>query len=157
MTITVDQIKELREETGAGIMDAKRALESAHSNSKFQTPNSKLEEAKRILREKGIEKAEKKADRETGAGYVFSYVHFNGKVGSLVKLACETDFVAKTEDFQNLGKEIAMQVASMKPENVDELLKQDYLRDSSKTIEAMIKVISGKTGENIRVVAIVAM
>lgn len=154
MTITVDQIKELREETGAGIMDAKRALQQAHENPKFKTPNSKLEEARRILREKGIEKAEKKAERETGAGYVFSYVHFNGKVGSLIKIACETDFVAKTEDFQNLGKEIAMQVASMKPESVDELLKQDYLRDPSKTIEGMIKNLSGKTGENIRIVAI---
>jgi translation elongation factor EF-Ts len=65
--------------------------------------------------------------------------------------------VAKTEDFQALGKEIAMQVASMKPENIDELLKQDYLRDSSKTIEAMIKALSGKTGENIRVVAIASL
>ena len=65
--------------------------------------------------------------------------------------------MAKTEDFQNLGKEIAMQVASMKPETVDELLKQDYLRDTSKTIEAMIKVMSGKTGENIRVVSIASM
>ncbi len=157
MTITVDQIKELREETGAGIMDAKRALEEAHLNSKFQTPKSKLDEAKRILEAKGVKKAESKAERETVAGHVFSYVHFNGKVGSLIKMACETDFVAKTEDFQTLGKEIAMQVASMKPESVDELLKQDYLRDTSKTIEGMVKALSGKTGENIRVLAIASM
>lgn len=157
MKITLEQIKELREETGAGIMDAKRALQQAHENPKFKTPNSKLEEARRILREKGIEKAEKKAERETGAGYVFSYVHFNGKVGSLVKLVCETDFVAKTEDFQKLGKEIAMQVASMKPESVEELLKQDYLREPSQTIEGMIKALSGKTGENIRVIGIACL
>lgn len=157
MAIMVDQIKELREETGAGVMDAKRALEAAHLNPKFQTPNSKLEEARRILMDKGMKRADEKAERETEAGYVFAYVHFNGKVGSLIKLACETDFVAKTADFQNLGKEIAMQVASMKPESVEELLKQDYLRDSSKTIEELIKVISGKTGENIKIIAIACL
>ncbi len=148
MTITVDQIKELREETGAGIMDVRKALTECEGDVKA---------AKAWLEKKGMKRAEDKAERVTEAGYVFAYVHFNGKVGSLVKLACETDFVAKTEDFQNLGKEIAMQVASMKPETVDELLKQDYLRDTSKTIEAMIKVMSGKTGENIRVVSIASM
>lgn len=148
MTITVDQIKELREETGAGIMDVRKALTESNGDTK---------KAKAWLEKKGMKRAEDKAERVTEAGYVFSYVHFNGKVGSLVKLACETDFVAKTEDFQNLGKEIAMQVASMKPESVEELLKQDYLRDSSKTIEAMIKLISGKTGENIKVVSIACL
>lgn len=148
MTITMDQIKELREETGAGIMDVRKALTESNGDSK---------KAKEWLEKKGMKRAEDKAERETEAGYVFAYVHFNGKVGSLVKLACETDFVAKTEDFQRLGKEIAMQVASMKPESVEDLLKQDYLRDSSKTIEAMIKLISGKTGENIRVVGISAL
>jgi elongation factor Ts len=148
MTITVDQIKELREETGAGIMDVRKALTECKGDVKA---------AKIWLEKKGMKRAEDKAERVTEAGYVFAYVHFNGKVGSLVKLACETDFVAKTEDFQNLGKEIAMQVASMKPETVEELLKQDYLRDTSKTIEAMIKVMSGKTGENIRVVSIASM
>jgi elongation factor Ts len=144
----MDQIKQLREETGAGIMDVRKALTESNGDTKA---------AMEWLEKKGMKRAAEKADRVTEAGYVFSYVHFNGKVGSLVKLACETDFVAKTEDFQNLGKEIAMQVASMKPENVDELLKQDYLRDSSKTIEAMIKALSGKTGENIKVVAIAAL
>lgn len=148
MAITMDQIKQLREETGAGIMDVRKALTESNGDTKA---------AMEWLEKKGMKRAAEKADRVTEAGYVFSYVHFNGKVGSLVKLACETDFVAKTEDFQNLGKEIAMQVASMKPENVDELLKQDYLRDSSKTIEAMIKALSGKTGENIKVVAIAAL
>lgn len=148
MTITVDQIKELREETGAGIMDVRKALTESDGDTK---------KAKEWLEKKGIKRAGEKSERETGALYVFSYVHFNGKVGSLIKLACETDFVAKTEDFQNLGKEIAMQVASMKPENVEELLKQDYLRDSSKTIEGMITALSGKTGENIKVVNAVWM
>jgi elongation factor Ts len=145
MTITVDQIKELREETGAGIMDVRKALTESDGDTK---------KAKEWLEKKGMKRAAEKSERETEAGYVFSYVHFNGKVGSLIKVACETDFVAKTEDFQTLGREIAMQVASMKPENVEELMKQDYLRDSSKTIESMIKVLSGKTGENIKIVAI---
>lgn len=148
MAITVDQIKELREETGAGIMDVRKALTESDGDTK---------KAKEWLEKKGMKRAAEKSERETEAGYVFSYVHFNGKVGSLIKLACETDFVAKTEDFQALGKEIAMQVASMKPESVDELLKQDYLRDTSKTIEAMIKIISGKTGENIKVVSIASL
>lgn len=129
-------------------MDVRKALTESDGDTK---------KAKAWLEKKGMKRAEDKAERQTEAGYVFSYVHFNGKVGSLVKLACETDFVAKTEDFQNLGKEIAMQVASMKPESVEELLKQDYLRDSSKTIEAMTKAISGKTGENIRVISIAWM
>ena len=145
MTITVAQIKKLRDETGLGIMDVRKALTESDGDTK---------KAKAWLTKKGLKRAAEKAERDTSAGYVFSYVHFNGKVGSLAKLVCETDFVAKTEDFQKLGKEIAMQVASMKPESVDELLKQDYLRDPSKTIEGMIKALSGKTGENIKIVAI---
>lgn len=148
MAITVDQIKELREETGAGIMDVRKALTESDGD---------VKKAKAWLEKKGLKRAADKAERDTVAGYVFSYVHFNGKMGSLVKLACETDFVAKTEDFQAMGKEIAMQVASMKPESVEELLKQDYLRDSSKTIEGMIKALSGKTGENVNVVAIAVL
>jgi elongation factor Ts len=148
MAITLDQIKELREETGAGIMDVRKALTESEGDTK---------KAKAWLEAKGMKRAAEKSERDTEAGYVFSYVHFNGKVGSLIKMACETDFVAKTEDFQNLGKEIAMQVASMRPETVEELLKQDYLRDTSKTIEAMIKVVSGKTGENIKVVNIASL
>ena len=144
-TITVEQIKKLRDETGLGIMDVRKALTESEGD---------VSKAKAWLEKKGLKRAAEKAERETGAGYVFSYVHFNGKVGSLVKLVCETDFVAKTEDFQLLGKEIAMQVASMKPENVEELLKQDFLKDSSKTIEGMIKALSGKTGENIKITAI---
>ena len=144
----LEMIKKLREETDAGVMDVRKALTESKGDVKA---------AKAWLEAKGMKRAEEKSERTTEAGYVFSYVHFNGKVGSLIKLACETDFVAKTEAFQTLGKEIAMQVASMKPETVEELMKQDYLKDSSKTIEAMIKLISGKTGENIRVVAIASL
>lgn len=148
MTITVDQIKKLREETGLGIMDVRKALTESDGD---------VKKAKAWLAKKGMKRAEDKAERDTEEGYVFAYAHFNGKVGSLVKLACETDFVAKTEDFQSLGREIAMQVASMKPESVAELLKQDYLRDSSKTIETLIKALSGKTGENIKIVSIASL
>lgn len=145
MTAMLDQIKELREETGAGIMDVRKALTESKGD---------LTKARAWIKKKGLARAESKEGRETGSGAVFSYVHFNGKVGALVKLACETDFVAKTEDFQTLGREIAMQVASMKPANVDELVKQDYLRDSTQTIDELVKALSGKTGENIKVVAI---
>ncbi|MFH1244276.1 MAG: translation elongation factor Ts [bacterium] len=148
MTITVDQIKKLREETGAGIMDVRKALTESGGDSA---------KAKAWIEKKGMKRAEEKSERETMAGHVFAYVHFNGKVGALVKLACETDFVAKTEDFQKLGKEVAMQVASMKPKDMAELLKQDYLKDSGKTVEELVKAVSGKVGENIRVIAIAAL
>ncbi len=146
--ITMDQIKQLRDETGAGVMDVRRALTESGGD---------VAKAKAWIEKKGLKRAEEKSERETEAGYVFAYVHFNGRVGALVKLACETDFVAKTDDFQTLGKEIAMQVASMKPASVAELLAQDYLKDSSKTVETLIKGVTGKTGENIRVLAIAAL
>ncbi len=146
--ITTDQIKALREETGAGIMDVRKALTECEGD---------VERARAWIEKKGLKRAAEKSDRETGVGFVFSYVHFNGKVGSLVKLACETDFVAKTDDFQALGRELAMQVASMKPATVEELLSQDYLKDSSKTVEALIKGVTGKTGENIRVLSIAVL
>ena len=147
-TITAQDVKKLREETGAGIMDAKKALTEAKGN---------FDEAKKIIAKKGIERADKKADRETGVARVFAYVHFNGKTGAMVKLACETDFVAKTDDFATLGKELAMQVASMMPESTEELLKQDYLRDSKKTIAELVKEVSGKTGENVQIAEFVRL
>ena len=98
-----------------------------------------------------MEKADKKLARETHQGKVFSYVHATGKIGVLVSLLCETDFVAKTDDFNNLGKELCLQVASMQPETVEDLLKQEYIRDSSQTIEDLIKAVIGKLGENLKV------
>ena len=108
--------------------------------------------AKEWLRKKGIEKAAKKAEREVKAGQVFSYVHHTGRLGSMVALACETDFVAKTDDFQKLGRELALQVASTQPESVEVLLEQEYIRDPSKKISELIKEVIGKLGENIRVI-----
>ncbi|MBI4099693.1 translation elongation factor Ts [Candidatus Microgenomates bacterium] len=141
MMISVDEIKKLRELTGAGIADCREALEDSKGD---------LKKAQEFLKKKGIEKAEKKADRETGQGRVFSYVH-GGRIGVLVSLLCETDFVAKTDEFQNLGKELCLQVASMDPKNAAELLKQEYIRDSAVTIGDMIKSVIGKLGENIKV------
>ncbi len=139
--ISVDEIKKLRELTGAGIADCREALEEAKGD---------LKKAQEYLAKKGIEKAEKKSDRETGSGRVFSYVH-SGKIGVLVSLLCETDFVAKTDEFNNLGKELCLQVASMNPKNTAELLKQEYIRDSAQTIGDMIKLVVGKLGENIKI------
>lgn len=142
MKITIDQIKELRELTGAGIMDVRKALEASDGDKK---------KALAILKEKGAEIAEKKKERTTASGLVVSYVHANGKVASLVELLCETDFVARNEEFKNLAHEIAMQIAAMNPKNVDELLKQEYIRDAAKTIDDLIKELIGKIRENIKI------
>lgn len=139
----IEEIKKLRAETGAGVMDARRALEESGGD---------MEKAKAWIKQKGLARAEKKADRETGAYYVFAYVHHNGRVGALLKLACETDFVARNEKFQELGKELVMQVASMAPKTVEEFLQQDYLRDTTKTIGELIKETAGVIGENIKVI-----
>jgi elongation factor Ts len=100
---------------------------------------------------KGLSKAAKKSDRETGDGLVSTYIHAGGKIGAMVELACETDFVAKTEDFEQLAREIAMQIASMKPEKVEDLLAQSYIRDPKKTIEELVKETIAKVGENIKI------
>lgn len=142
MAISIDLIKKLREETKVGIADVKRALEQNGGD---------LEKAKVWLSEQGISKAAKKADRETGEGVVVSYIHAGGRIGALVKIGCETDFVANNEDFLSLAKEIAMQVASMDPENVAELEKQSYIRDPKKTIEDLVKEAIAKIGENIKI------
>lgn len=142
MSISADQIKKLREITQAGFSDVKMALEEAAGD---------IKKAEEILRKKGFEKAAKKSDRETGQGIVESYVHQTGKVGVLVSLLCETDFVARTDEFKHLAHEIAMQVAAMAPKNTEELLKQEYIRDGSKTIETLVKETIAKLGENIKI------
>lgn len=139
----MDKIKELREITGAGIMDAKRALEEAKGD---------MKKAQEIIAEKGLAKAAKKSDRSTAAGRVYSYIHSTGKVGAMVEIACETDFVAENADFVNLCKEVAMQIASMNPENVESLLAMDYIRDGSKKIDDLVKALIAKTGENMKIV-----
>ncbi len=135
---TATDIKQLREETGAGMMDCKKALDEAEGN---------YDRAKEIVRERGLMKADKKSDRETKEGYIASYVHTNNKVASMVEILCETDFVARNDEFQGMARNIAMQVVSMNPATVEELLEQDYLREPSLTIQDYVKEISGKIGE----------
>ena len=139
--MSLDLIKKLREETGAGIADCKEALKESGND---------LEKAKIYLKQKGFEKGSSKGDREVKAGIVDVYSH-NGKVGVLVELLCETDFVARTEDFKNLAHELSLQIASMNPSSVEELLKQEYIRDNSMIVDQLVKSISGKLGENIQV------
>lgn len=141
MNISVNEIKQLREETGAGIADCRQALEASSGD---------MEKAKAWLKEKGLEKSAGKSDREVKAGIVETYSH-GGKMGVLVTLLCETDFVARTEDFKHLAHELALQIASMRPENGEALLKQEYIRDGSQTIDALIKSYIAKLGENIKV------
>ncbi len=106
MEITASLVKKLREETGAGMMDCKKALVEADGD---------IEKAKEILRKKGIDAASKKAGRATGNGRIESYIHMEGKIGVLIEVGCETDFVARTDDFKQLARNLAMQIAAMKP------------------------------------------
>jgi elongation factor Ts len=139
-------------------MDCKKALEASDGD---------FEKAKKILGEMGIATAAKKADRVTQQGLVESYIHAGGRIGVIVEVACETDFVARTDDFKSLARDIAMQVAAMNPLVVSEdqplpdsaegrvdevvLLKQDWIKDGSKDIRSLINETIGKTGENIQV------
>ena len=140
MKIDVEGIKRLRDKTGASIADCKMAIQESKGDSK---------KALDWLRTRGFEKAAKKADRTTSQGLVESYIHQNGRVGALVEVMCETDFVARTDEFKNLVHEICMQVAAMNPKDVVSLLKQEYIRDSSKTVSDLIKEAIAKLGENI--------
>lgn len=136
-----EDIQKLREITGAGVMECKRALEDASGD---------LEKAKILIGERGLLKAEKKAGRETGAGLLESYIH-NGRVGVLLELRCETDFVVKADPVKDLAHELAMHIASMDPENVEALLAQPYFRDPDQTVESVIKQVIARVGENLKV------
>jgi elongation factor Ts len=168
--IATDQIKKLREETQAPVMEVKRALEESGGDVAI---------AKGILNKRALVRAEKKKERQAGEGRIFSYIHnvdggpsgshthrvgesaterergqhmhTGGKVGVLLELRCETDFVAKNDLFQNLGKELAMQVASMDPKDVALLLQQDYIRDPSKKVADLVGEVSGTVGEKLEI------
>lgn len=147
MEITAEQVRELREKTGAGIMDCKKALKESKGD---------FTGAMTYLREKGLAAAQKKAGRATGEGIVYSYIHSGGKVGVLVEMNCETDFVAKTEDFRNLVKDVAMHIAAMNPVYVKrEDVPQDILgkekdiyaaqaKESGKPEKVIDKMVEGK-------------
>lgn len=142
MKISIEQIKKLREKTGAGISDCRQALVAAKGD---------FGRALEILKEKGTEIVAKKAGRATGQGLIETYVHTDGRVAAVVELQCETDFVARTPDFKNLAHELALQIASMDPTDVDELLHQEYIRDSARTIKDLVAEVIAKTGENIKI------
>lgn len=142
MKVDFDLIRRLREETGAPVMRVKKVLEEC---------NNDVDKTLSILRKEGFERAEKRGDRVTGQGVIASYVHHSKKVAALVELLCETDFVARNEIFQGLAYDLAMQVASMSPKDVDDLLSQDFVKDPSKKVSDLLKEVIAKTGENIRV------
>ncbi len=154
--ISATKVKELRDLTGAGIMDCKRALESTGGDAS---------KAAEILKEQGLAKAAKRSERKAEQGTIDSYIHAGGRIGVLVEVNCETDFVARTDDFRQLAHDIAMQVAATNPRIVgneeptdgatgdvpaeETLLKQPFIKDPGITVEDLVKGVISKTGENI--------
>ena len=153
MASTTELIKELRERTSAGVMDCKKSLDESNGN---------VDKAEQILKEQGIASAAKKAGRDTDQGLIETYIHSGGRIGAMVEVNCETDFVARTKEFSDLAHDIAMQVAAMNPSTLEEnntdvesdnssLLQQPFIKDPSKNIQELINETVGKLGENIRV------
>lgn len=155
--VSTDDVRRLREQSGAGIMDCKRALEESQGN---------FDKAMEELRQKGLAQAAKRSDRSTDQGLVEAYIHTGGRVGAMVEIVCETDFVARTEVFRELAHNIAMQVTATSPASVSEdelpedaegepreivLLQQPFIKDPSRTIQDLIQEAMLSTGENIRV------
>jgi elongation factor Ts len=136
--IKASDIASLRKKAGAGVMDCKEALIKANGNK---------EKALEILKAMGKDKAKKRADRMTNQGLIECYVHKGARIGAMVEVACETDFVARTLDFKKLAHNAAMQVASMSPKDVKELLEQPYIFDDKKTIAGLVEEVIAKTGE----------
>jgi elongation factor Ts len=147
--ITADQVKQLREKTGAGMMECKAALAEA---------NGDMDEAITILRKRGLAQAAKRAGRATAQGLISSYIHLGGKIGVLVEVNCETDFVARTEDFQNLVKEVAMHIAAADPKWVrreevpgeaiekEKSIYRAQMENTGKPAHVLDKIIEGKLG-----------
>lgn len=138
----IKKLKQLRQDTGVSFSLCKKALEESKNN---------LVKAKKLLSLWSGDKASSKAERKTSAGAIFSYVHHNKKVASLVELASETDFVSGNREFQALGQELAMQAASIPAETVGDFLSQEYIRDPAKKVSDLIKEAVLKFGENIKV------
>ena len=140
--LMINSIKKLREQTGLSVADIKNALKEA---------NGDEAKALKILSSRGYKIAEKKAGRTAKEGLIESYIHGTKKVGALVVLNCETDFVAKSHDFQELAHLLAMQIASMDPKNADELMEQPFIKEPDLTIKELISKYIAKLGENIKV------
>jgi elongation factor Ts len=139
--ITAEAVQKLREMTGAGVMDCRKALIDAKGD---------IDTAVQLIQEKGLSKAEKRAGRETGAGLVHSYVH-NGRIGVLVDLRAETDFVVRSEPFQKLAHDLAMHISAAAPKDVAELLAQPFIKDESRTVKDIVNDVIAKVGENVAV------
>src|SRR5438445_12075178 len=149
MPSSTELIKELRDKTGAGIMECKKAIEDALGD---------VGKAEQLIKERGLAMAEKKAGRKAGQGLIESYVHA-GRIGAMIELNCETDFVARTDDFRTLAREIAMQVAATNPSRISAqeestdgdvpLLDQPYIRDSAKTVQELVNETIARVRENV--------
>jgi elongation factor Ts len=157
VAISTEDVKELRQRTGAGVMECKRALEEAAGD---------MERAADILRQRGLALAEARAHRSTAQGLVECYIHAGGRIGAMVEVNCETDFVARTDAFKALAHDLAMQVAATGPISISAedlppgaegdsnelcLLPQPYIRDPSRTIQELINEVIAQTKENIQV------
>ncbi len=140
MEISTDLIKELRERTGAGMLDCKKALQENGGN---------IEKSMDFLREKGLAKAAKRGDKETKEGRIVSYIHSNGKIGVLLELNCETDFVAKNESFEELGRELCLQIAASAPQYITkESVPEDVIEKESSILRSQL-IEQGKKPEQI--------
>lgn len=140
--ISTEQIKQLRQKTGVSIMECKKALEESKGDGA---------KAMEILGQRGVEKAIKKSERETKQGLIESYIHSNGRIGVILELNCETDFVARNEKFKELAHDIAMHIAAMGAADVEELLSQPFVKDEGKTIKDVVTEAITQLGENIKV------
>ncbi len=151
--VSVADIRAIRAETGLGVMDIKRAIQQADGD---------LAKARELLGQRGARVSAAKADRETKEGLIEAYVHPGRPIGALLELNCETDFVARTEDFRTLAHDLVMHVAAMAPARVaddadqpdaegEALLAQPWFRDGSQTVEEVIQATIAKVGENIQV------
>ncbi|MEK7071720.1 MAG: translation elongation factor Ts [Patescibacteria group bacterium] len=137
--INIEQIKELRDETGVSIGECERALSEAKGD---------IEKAKDILKKLGKELAQKKQSRETKQGIVDTYIHPNKKIGAMIELRCESDFVAKNPDFLKLSHELCLQIAAIDPEEIP-IFEQPWIKDQAKTVKNLIEDTIAKLGENI--------
>jgi len=137
--ITIEQIKQLREETGLSISECKKALEESGGD---------LIRAKDVLKKRWKDLAQKRTEREVGQGIIASYIHSSKKVGAMIELRCESDFVARSEDFQKLAHELCLQITAIAPEEIP-LMEQPWIKDEKKTIKQLIEEYISKFGENI--------
>lgn len=139
MSVDIKEVKRLKNLTGVGLTDAKKALEDAKGD---------FDKALEAMRKKGLTKAEKRGEREARQGLVGTYDH-DGRIGVLVEVNCETDFVARNEIFQTLVKDLAMHIAASEPKDVDELMEQPFVKDPAKTVGDYVKDHNARLGENI--------